>query len=78
MKENVSLFDLFPDLDPGAGAEELLKQNTVEDVGLRPKEREVYVCLRSRVYLPLQLLSRTEGIRHSIIPINQRQQEEYA
>ena len=61
MKENVSLFDLFPDLDPGAGAEELLKQNTVEDVGLRPKEREVYVCLRSRVYLPLQLLSRTEG-----------------
>ena len=60
MKENISLLDLFSALDLGDEANALLKQNTVQNVDLRIKEREVVVCVRSEVYLPIHLLTRAE------------------
>ena len=47
-------------LNDGEDADERLKQNIVEDVDLRVKEREVTVRIQSAVYLPLKLLARTE------------------
>ena len=60
MEEKISFLELFPGLELGEEAETLLQQNTVQDVELRVAEREATVLLRSRVYLPLKLLARTE------------------
>ncbi len=60
MNENLSLLTLFPGLEPGEEAEALLQRNTVEQVDLRVKEREVSVVVRSEVWLPLGLLTKFE------------------
>ena len=60
MKETVNLLELFPGLDLGEDTKELLKHNTVKDVDLRVKEREVSVCLESKVYLSMPLVLRIE------------------
>ncbi len=60
MNETISLLDLFPGLELGDEANALLQQNTIEDVDLRIKEREVSLVVRSRAYLPLPLLARVE------------------
>ena len=60
MKDNISLAELFSDLYAGEELDEALKQNTVENVELRVKEREITVRLKSEVYLPIPLLSRME------------------
>ena len=60
MNETISLLDLFPGLELGDEANALLQQNTVEDVDLRVKEREVSLVVRSRAYLTLPLLARVE------------------
>ena len=60
MKNQFSLAELFSVLNDGEDTDERLKQNIVEDVDLHVKEREVSVRVRSEVYLPLGLLSRTE------------------
>ena len=52
--------DLFPGLDREESADVLLKQNTVLDVDLRLKEREVNVYVASRCYLSLSLLAKME------------------
>ena len=56
--EPISLLELFTGLELSPEQEELLSRNTVENVDLRPDEREVYVCVRSSIYLPLPELSR--------------------
>ncbi len=61
MKRSISLPDIFPELLIWEEAGGLLHLNTVEDVDLRMKTREVCVCLRSEKYLPLPLLSRAEN-----------------
>ena len=60
MNDKISLSELLSDLVIGEEEQNLFKQNTVEDVDLRVKEREIRFHLRSRVYLPLSLLLRTE------------------
>ena len=60
MNDKISLSELLSDLMIGEEEQNLFKQNTVEDVDLRVKEREIRFHLRSRVYLPLSLLLRTE------------------
>ena len=60
MRQHDSLLDIFTCLEPDPEREALLGQNTVTDIDLRPKEREVCVCVRSRVYLPLPELARIE------------------
>ena len=60
MRDNVNLLTLFPGLELGEEANALLQQNTVENVDLRVKEREVSVVVRSAVWLPLPLQVRAE------------------
>ena len=60
MDEQHSLRELFSCLALGEQVEPLLQQNTVVNVDLRVKEREVVVCVRSEAYLPLSVLIRAE------------------
>ena len=60
MKDTISLLDLFPGLELREEIKPLLQQNTLENVDLRPREREVSVSVRSETYLPLPLLAEVE------------------
>ena len=60
MKDTISLLDLFPGLELREEVKPLLQQNTLENVDLRPREREVSVSVRSETYLPLPLLAEVE------------------
>lgn len=60
MKDRISLLDLFPSLELREEIKPLLQQNTLENVDLRPREREVSVSVRSETYLPLPLLAEVE------------------
>ena len=60
MEDTISLLDLFQGLELREEVKPLLQQNTLENVDLRPREREVSVSVRSETYLPLPLLAEVE------------------